>query len=202
MKKIKKRWGVGRMQKGGYEHIKMPNHPLATKSGYVMEHRLVMEKHLGRHLYPNERVHHLNGNRLDNRLENLVVISQRQHVRSHKGSPHVKWELLENVRWLKKQYYDLNKSPTQISKDLGCCHQAVRNALDRFDIRKIPIGKRPHPKIKYPELHDPEWLKEKFKTMSQKQIADKLGCRSALVYSYRMKYGIEIKIRHSDIKTR
>lgn len=200
MQKSKKRWGVGRMKKGGYEHIKMPKHPFATASGYVMEHRLVMEKQLGRYLYPNERIHHLNGNRTDNRIENLVVITQRQHTRNHKGSPEVKWELLENVRWLKNQYNKLKKSPTQIAKELGCCHQAVRNALDRFNIRKIPHGERPHPKIKYPELHDPEWMKEKFKIMSQRQIATQLGCKDSLVCSYRMKYGIEIQVKHNDVK--
>ena len=188
-----KRWGVGKMRSGGYEYIKIPNHPFATKSGYVMEHRLVMEQQLGRLLEPHEVVHHINGNRIDNRPENLVVIYQRQHIRDHK-TPTVKWENLENIQWLNEQFKTLGKSPTQISKELGCCHQAVRFALERFGFREIPNHK-PHPPIKYPELHDPTWLKDKLETMSQKEIAILLGCKDALVCTYRKRYGLKIKVK-------
>lgn len=54
-----------------------------TKRNGRHEHRLVIETHLGRKLLSNEIVHHINGDSKDNRLENLRVMSQADHIREH-----------------------------------------------------------------------------------------------------------------------
>lgn len=67
-------WKGGRVRdKFGYIQIWNPDHPNAKGCGYIQEHRLVMSKHLGRPLKSNENVHHKNGKRDDNRVENLEL---------------------------------------------------------------------------------------------------------------------------------
>jgi hypothetical protein len=67
-------WKGGRgYHTGGYVIIRDKSHPRAGRSGYVFEHILVMERTLGRHLFPDETIHHLNGVKDDNRPENLEL---------------------------------------------------------------------------------------------------------------------------------
>lgn len=62
----------------GYVWVKDRTHPNRSKNNLMLEHRLVMEKHLGRYLTKEENVHHINGVRHDNRLENLELWSSGQ----------------------------------------------------------------------------------------------------------------------------
>ena len=79
-KKAKCRW----VTKTGYVMIRVyPEdffHPMAGNNGYVAEHRLVVAKDLGRSLHRWEIVHHINGNKGDNRRENLQLVSNARHL--------------------------------------------------------------------------------------------------------------------------
>lgn len=67
-------WRGGKIGAGdGYIKIYKPDHPFVVNKKYVLEHRLVIEKKIGRYLTANETVHHKNGVRSDNRLENLEL---------------------------------------------------------------------------------------------------------------------------------
>lgn len=64
----------------GYVRLYMPGSPMASPNGYVREHRLVMANHLGRLLDPSELIHHVNGDRTDNRIENLQIVTAGEHM--------------------------------------------------------------------------------------------------------------------------
>lgn len=75
--------GHHKARNDGYISIYFPNHPKSTKDGYIMEHILIMENHIGRHLQDNECVHHKNKNRKDNRIENLMLMTKSEHMSLH-----------------------------------------------------------------------------------------------------------------------
>mgnify|MGYP001615090277 CR=1 FL=1 len=79
------RWNNGtKLHAYGYRLVASPNHPFKDKQGYVREHRLVIEQTIGRYLFPEEDVHHLDGDKLNNNSNNLVICANRsEHIKNY-----------------------------------------------------------------------------------------------------------------------
>lgn len=107
-------WKGGRNKRtDGYIEIYSPEHPLKNHHNYVMEHRLIMEQKLGRYLTAEEEVHHINGIKDDNRIENLLLTTGKEHrIKYHRldmsdricgkcGSNNTKVDTKGRYIWLK-----------------------------------------------------------------------------------------------------
>lgn len=78
------KWKGGQIvDRDGYIQTWAPDHPWPRR-GYLREHIRVMELHMGRRILPTETVHHKNHNRKDNRIENLEVLSRKEHSKLHR----------------------------------------------------------------------------------------------------------------------
>lgn len=103
-----RRWGApdagyvprGHTTANGYRLAYAPDHPMAQRNGHVMEHRLVMSQVLGRPLEKSESVHHKNGVRGDNRIENLELWVKCQPAGQRAA------ELVEWARTIIEKYGD------------------------------------------------------------------------------------------------
>jgi hypothetical protein len=85
--------GTGHVKRGeGYRLLYRPGHPRAHKNGQVYEHVLVMCAQLGRQLYQDETVHHINGIKNDNTPENLELWSTK-HPKGQRVEDLVEWAM-------------------------------------------------------------------------------------------------------------
>jgi|ERR1044072_733731 hypothetical protein len=103
LRKIAKR-GEGTINQDGYRKIYKPGHPNASAHGTILEHRYVMSEMLGRPLLDSESVHHKNGDRADNRPENLELWVKTQPAGQRPE------DLLEWAYEIIKRYGDENDS--------------------------------------------------------------------------------------------
>lgn len=87
-----------RLTRYGYKMIYKPEHPNSQYDGYILEHRYVMASHLGRTLEEWEHVHHLDGNKLNNDIVNLQIISASDHSRLHNKQKEIVRDSLGRIK--------------------------------------------------------------------------------------------------------
>jgi len=104
-------WQGGKYNCHGYNCIPIypedPFYNMSNGKGSILEHRLIMAQHLGRRLLKIEHVHHKNGVRNDNRIENLELISPKNHAIYKSMCSHC--ELRTEIRLLKWQVKELTQ---------------------------------------------------------------------------------------------
>lgn len=127
-------WNIQKVvSKGDYNYAYVPEHPNCTKTGYVLHHRVVMENHLGRLLNADEVVHHINGDKKDNRVENLEVLGISQHSAMH-GVFIGRHMVVLKCPWCGK-IFKKRRNDSFLSKkqkyDCNCCSSSCRGKLYR-----------------------------------------------------------------------
>jgi hypothetical protein len=95
--------GSGYIAKSGYKFIHKKGHPNATYQGSIAEHIYIMSEHIGRPLRKDESVHHKNGIRSDNRIENLELWNKTQPS-GQRVEDKIKWA----IELLKEYGYEIN----------------------------------------------------------------------------------------------
>ena len=112
----------------GYRLIHNPGFPGTTKYGYALEHRVIMAEHLGRDLLPTEHVHHINADKADNRLENLVLLQHTEHRTHHNGFHTPTMDQGEKIELMRKK----GMLAGEIAPIVGLCSTTVSRYLEEY----------------------------------------------------------------------
>ncbi len=126
-------WKIEKLiSKGDYYYCLVKNHPNATKNGYVLHHRVVVENHLSRLLNSNEVIHHRNGDKKDNRIENLEIMDKEAHARLHQSEKGRKWVKLKCPSC--GVIFDREHNRTLLAKKsrYTCCSNSCRGKFSRY----------------------------------------------------------------------
>lgn len=125
--------------------VYVPGHPGASNTGYILRARWVMEKHLGRPLLSSETVHHINGDKTDDRVENLELMTCGEHTKAHwranptrvydqlttYGEGHYLAKLTVNaVREIRERYATGSTSQRKLAKEYGVERTTIRHVLN------------------------------------------------------------------------
>jgi len=170
----------------GYRLIHVPDHRRAMKSanwiGYVYEHILIAEEMLGRKLKPEEVVHHLDGNRANNRYENLLILRRSEHAKLHlwlqAGAPMCESHRLNGV----------NSGKSRVTKPryCSCCSRTLQGKQKRFCSKECAaIGRRvcQHPTVR-------ELKKDILEIANWTKIGKRYGVTDNAVRKWARAYGL------------
>jgi len=144
----------------GYKYIKKWGHPNCGKQGYVAEHRLIMEEKIGRFLKKEETIHHKDGNKLNNDIENLELCYSRG---THTSNYHP-----EIAKKQKEIFKEKRFSPKTEFKKGMIPHNKGEYAHSKEEVEKL-------------------YFKER---LPVKEIANKLNCSVSAIMKYKRIYKI------------
>jgi hypothetical protein len=126
-------WNIEKtVSKGDYIYAVVKNHPKATKNGYVLLHRVVMENYLGRLLNENEVVHHKDENKKNNNIDNLELMDRVEHVSYH-GKMQGKSMVLLKCPYCEKKFTK-QKRQTFLRKpsEFTCCGRKCMGKISKY----------------------------------------------------------------------
>jgi hypothetical protein len=108
------------------------------KGGYVTEHRIIMELHLGRRLKKGEVVHHIDGNKLNNNINNLLLLNKKTHRDIHHNLEKLAFNLIQKglIKFENNQYFIEPNMWEHISKSL----ELLENPINKDNQQQSFLG--------------------------------------------------------------
>lgn len=171
----------------GYVMIKKHNHPYSQSSGYIREHRLVMEVELQRYLTADEIIHHKNRDKSDNRPENLEVVDMAEHRRIHNIEDRI-YESKYDLELIRELYLE-GYSTRKIAEMIGIGKSTVGYYVRKWGISRTGLSGSVHlnnplneRKITDHEIETINMLRKS--GMTVKEIENKVGYSRDTIYRY------------------